>query len=162
MPAPLGLLSKDAKIVLLASYASAATDRNSEVLDTAGFSNVLILVCFAAVHDSVTQDIFLVSSDTATDQDTLSSGSNVANSSQTVVGTTADNTIQYIDFIPEKRYYLVTVNKDGTNASAELIVAILYNAESRPTTHGLGTSTVGEGTGAVTGENLGLAIQGTK
>lgn len=159
---PFHRFHEDVKTVLLGSYASANSDRTSEVLDTAGYGGCQIEVIFAAVHDSVAENFYLTSSDAVTDENTLSSGANVANSDQTVVGTSADNTIQYIDFIPEKRYYQVTVNKDATNASAEVIVAHLYNAKSRPVTQSTGNTTVGEGTGAVTGEWLGLAVQGTK
>ncbi len=161
MASPLGKFYEDVKIVPIASYASANSDRTSEVIDTAGYGGCCVVVHHAAVHDSAAYDIYLASSDAVTDQNTLSSGANVASSSQTVAGTD-DDTVRYIDFIPEKRYYQVTFNKDATNACAESAVAYLYNAKSRPVTQAAGGSTVGEGTGAVAGEFLGLAIQGTK
>lgn len=110
MASPLGTFYEDVKTLLILPYTSANADRTSEVIDTAGYGRCRIGVAFAAVHDSVTQDIYLASSDAVTDENTLSSGANVANSSQTVTGTSADNTIQYIDFIPEKRYYQLVVN----------------------------------------------------
>jgi hypothetical protein len=162
MASPIGTFYEDVKIVPILSYANANSDRTSEVIDTAGFGRVEIEVHFAAVNDSVTSDIYLTSSDAVTDENTLSSGANAASSSQTITGTSADNTVQYIDFIPEKRYYQLVVNKDATNPSAESAIAHLYHAKSRPVTQASGNTVVGEGTGAVTGESLGLAIQGTK
>ncbi len=162
MSFPMGRFSEDIKTVLVGSYASANSDRTSEVIDTKGFGGCQIEVIFAVVSDSVTEAIYLTSSDAVTDENTLSSGANVATSNQSVVGTTADNTIQYFDFIPEKRYYQVVVDKDASNSSAELIVAHLYNAKDRPITNATGNTTVGEGTGAVSGEMMGLAVQGTK
>ena len=162
MAFPCGKFAEDVKVVPILSYANANSDRTSEVIDTAGYGGCFVVVHFAAVNDSVTEDIYLASSDAVTDENTLSSGANVASSSQTVTGTTADNTVQYIDFIPEKRYYQLVVNKDASNASAESAVAYLYNAKSRPVTQSTGNTVVGEGTGAVTGESLGLATQGTK
>lgn len=161
MAFPCGKFAEDVKVVPILSYANANSDRTSEVIDTAGYGGCFVVVHFAAVDNSVTEDIYLASSDAVTDENTLSSGANVASSSQTVAGTD-DNTVKYIDFIPEKRYYQLTVNKDATNPSAESAIAYLYNTKSRPVTQSTGNTVVGEGTGAVTGESLGLATQGTK
>lgn len=161
MAFPFGRFSEDVKIVPIASYASANSDRNSEVIDTAGYGGCCILVHHAAVGNSGTYDIYLTSSDAVTDENTLSGGANVANSSQSVADAD-DNTVKYFDFIPEKRYYQMVFNKDATTTYAESAIAILYNAKSRPVTQATGNTTVGEGTGAVTGELLQLAIQGTK
>jgi hypothetical protein len=157
----IGNFAQDVKIVPILSYADANADRTSEVIDTAGFGRYCVVVHFAAVHNSVTEDIYLTSSDVADDENTLNSGANVANSSQTVAGTD-DNKAKYIDFIPEKRYYQLVVNKDATNASAESAMAYLYHAKTKDVTQATGNTTIGEGTGAVSGEDLGLAIQGTK
>jgi hypothetical protein len=97
-----------------------------------------------------------------TDENTLSSGANVATSSQTVDAANSDNDAFYFDFIPEKRYYQLVVNNDATNATSQSAVAYLYHPEKRGITQSTGNTTVGEGTGAVTGELIGLAIQGTK
>lgn len=161
MSFPFHRFYEDVKVVPILTYANANADRTSEVIDTAGYGGLAVLVHFAAVDNSVTEDIYLTSSDAVTDENTLSSGANVASSSQTVAGTD-DNTLKYIDCIPEKRYYQLVVNKDASNPSAESAVALLYNAKRRPVTQSTGNTTVGEGTAAVTGEWLGLAIQGTK
>lgn len=162
MAFPFGRFYEDCKIVPILTYANANSDRTSEVIDCAGYGGCCVLVHFAAINDSVTEDIYLTSSDAVTDENTLSGGANVATSSQTVDGANADNDLKYIDFIPEKRYYQLVVNKDASNPSAESAIAILYNAKSRPVTQSTGNTTVGEGTGEVLGEWLGLATQGTK
>lgn len=161
MYSPLGVFSEDVKIVPILSYASAATDRTSEVIDTKGFGRCVIPVHFAAIVTNSVCDIYLQNADAASNETTLTSGANVAGSSQTVADD-ADNKVFYIDFIPTKRFYQLVVNKDATNATAESAVAYLYHSKDRPVTHGAGTSTIGDGTAAVTGEDLGAAIQGTK
>ena len=147
------------KIVPIASYVSANSDRTSEVIDCLDVESVRILVHHAAVHDSATFAITMQHSDVATDHTTLSSGVDVLGSSQTVAGTD-DDKVRYIDFVPTKRYYQVTFNKDATNACAESALALL-RMKTRPVTHAAGGTTVGEGTAAVVGEFLGAAVSGT-
>ncbi len=161
MAFPFGRLSEDCKIVPIAKYASANSDRNSEVIDTKGYGGCCILVTHAAVGAGATFNIYLQSSDAASDENTLTTGANVATSNQ-LVADTDDDTIRYFDFIPEKRYYMMVFDKDAANTCAESAVAILYNAKDRPVTQSSGNTTIGEGTTAVTGELMGLATQGTK
>lgn len=161
MSFPFHRFYEDVKIVPIASYASANSDRNSEVIDTAGYGGCCVVVHHSVVHDSATYNIYLTSSDAASDQNTLTTGANVATSNQ-LVAAADDDTVRYIDFIPEKRYYQVVFDKDATNACAESAVAYLYNAKARPVTQSTGNTTIGEGTGAVAGEFVGLAVQGTK
>lgn len=161
MASPFGNFYEDVKIVPIASYVSANSDRNSEVIDTLGYGGCCVVVHHAAVGNSGTFDVYLASSDAVTDENTLSNGANVANSSQAVADAD-DNTVKYIDFKPDKRYYQVVFNKDASTTYAESAVAYLYNAKTRPVVQATGNTTVGEGTGAVTGEFLGVAVQGTK
>jgi len=161
MSSPLGVFSEDIKIVPISSYVSGTADRNSEVIDTSGYGRCCVVVHFATLAAGSTYDISLTNSDVASDENTLTSGSAVAGSSQTVVDDD-DNQVFYIDFIPTKRYYQLVHNKDGANAAAESAIAYLYHSKTRPVTQALGTSAIGEGAGAVSGENLGAAIQGAK
>lgn len=156
-----GNFYENVKIVPILSYVSAATDRTSEVIDTRGYGRCVIVVHLAAVHDSSVANIFLQSADAASNETTLTSGADVLGSSQTIAGTD-DNKAKYIDFAPDKRFYQLTVNKDATNAVAESGVVLLYQSRVRPVTHATGSSTIGEGTGAVAGENLGVATQGAQ
>jgi hypothetical protein len=160
MNSPLGIFSEDIKIVPVLSYTSGTADRNSEVIDTKGFGRCIIEVHLAAITANAVTNIFLASADAASNETTLTSGSNVEGSSQTIADDD-DNQVFYIDFEPTHRYVQLTVNKDATNAVAESAVAHLYHSKVRPVTHAGGTSTIGDGTGAVSGENLGRADQGT-
>lgn len=146
------------KIVPVASYASANSDRTSEVIDCLNCAAVRIVVHHAAVHDSATYSIYLQHADAASDETTLTSGADVYASSQTIG--TDDNVVRYFDFVPTKRYYQMVFNKDATNACAESAVAYLY-MKDRPVTHAAGGSGIGAGTAAVTGEYLGQAVSGT-
>lgn len=154
-------LPKDCKIVPIAAYASGATDRNSEVIDTLGYGRCCVLITHSAVHDSATYNIYLTHADAASDQNTLTSGSNVATSNQ-LVGATDDDKVRFIDFIPTQRYAQVVFDKDGTNACAESAIAILYDAKNKPVSLASGNTTIGEGVGAVLGEYVGVAATGTK
>lgn len=155
-----GLLSEDMKVVSILDGlgTAAADDRKSEVIDTAGYGRCLIVVKHLALAG--TQTMTLQSSDAVTDQDTLDTGSDVAGSSQEIAGTD-DNKVNAYEFVPDNRYYQLTVDKTVAESSDEVAFAILYQAKSKPATHGLGTSAVGEGTSAVSAVNLGLATRGT-
>ncbi len=154
-------LPKDAKIVAIAAYASGTADRTSEVFDTMGFGRACVIITHAAVHDSATYNIYLQHADAASDQNTLTSGANVATSNQ-LVAAADDDTIRYMDFVPTKRFGQVVFDKDASNACAESAIVILYNAATMPVVQGAGGSTIGEGVGAVQGEIIGTAVTGTK
>ena len=154
--------SKDVKIVPILSYASGATDRTSNVIDTKGFDGFCVVVHHAAVHDSATLAMYLQHADAASNSTTLTSGADVATSSQTIGGTD-DNKAIFIDVTsPTKRFYQLVVDNDGTNATAQSAVAYLYRrSTTAPVTHATGSGT-SEGTGAVTGELMVAPTSGTK
>lgn len=160
MPSILGTFNENVKIVPILSYTSGTADRNSEVIDGLGFNRCCVVVHLAAVAANAVTQIYAKSSDSVTDENTLSSGSNVADSAQSIADTD-DNTTKYMDFKFDKRYAQLVVDKDGSNACAESAVAYLYSAKKRPVTQASGNTTVGEGTGAVVGEDLGIDDQGT-
>lgn len=160
MASPLGLFSEDVKVVPILSYASGTSDRTSEVIDGLGYRRCCIVVHLAAVAANAVTQIYTKSSDAVTDENTLSSGSNVADSAQSIADTD-DNTVKYVDFKFDKRYAQLTVDKDASNACAESAVAYLYGAKKKPVTQAVGNTVVGEGTGAVVGEDLGIDDQGT-
>lgn len=147
--------------VLTALSADAATDRTSEVIDTKGFANCCIVYHCGPQHNSSVCDIYLQHADAASDQTTLTSGADVAGSSQTIAGTD-DGNVKYIEFRPTKRYYQIVVNKDATNATNESAIAYLYNGDERAVTHAAGGTGAGTGTGSVAGEVLGDPTSGTK
>jgi hypothetical protein len=149
---PLGNLSQDAKIVPILSYASESSDRTSEVIDTKGYRNVLIVMHNAAINNSAAHAYELAHSDAVTNETTLSSGTDIEGTSL-AIATDGDDKVQYYDGRPTKRYMQLRVNKDAAQVSAQSAIAYLYNGTGvRPVTQAAGSSTVGEGTGAVSGE----------
>lgn len=153
--------SKDVRIVPILSYASGTADRTSNVIDTRGFDAVCIVVHFATIAASAVTDIYLQEADVASDSTTLTSGADLAGTSQTVAADD-DNEVKYIDVInPLKRYLQLNVNKDATNACAESAVAYLYKADVAPVTHAEGTGT-GGGVDIAEGETFVSPIAGTK
>lgn len=157
------VLKSDVQImpILTPLTADAADDRTSEVIDTKGYGRVCILYHCGPQHNSSVLAIFLQLADAASNETTLTSGADVLGSAQTVAGTD-DGNLKYIEFIPTKRFYQLTVNKDGTNATNEGAVALLYRAGIRPVTHAAGGTGAGTGTGSVAGEDLGAAAAGTQ
>ncbi len=150
MGLPLGNLSQDCKVIPILNYASQSSDRNSEVIDTFGYRNLYIGLQNAAVADSAAAAYELNHSDAVTNETTLSGGAAILGSSQAI--NTTDNTFQYYDGRPTKRYIQVAVNNDAAQLTAQSGFAVLYNSKFCPVTAGDGTSTVGEGTAAVSGE----------
>lgn len=155
-------LTKDVQImpILTPLTADASADRTSEVIDTKGYTRCCILYHCGPQHNSSVLAITLQHADAASDETTLTSGADVADSSQTVAGTD-DGRVRYIEFIPTKRFYQLTVNKDASNATNEGAIALLYGADECPVTHAAGGTGAGTGTGSVTGERLGVATSGT-
>lgn len=155
--------SKDIQIMPVKTClsADAATDTVSEVIDTRGFNRVCIVYHAGPQHNSSTVALKLQHADAASNETTLTSGADVLGSAQSVAGT-ADGQVFVWELIPGKRFYQVDINKDGTNATNESIIAYLYNADEKPVTHAAGGTGAGTGTGAVnTVVRLGLAASGT-
>lgn len=153
-------LVRDAKVVKILNYASAATDRTSGVIDTAGYGKFDVIVSFSAITTNAVTNIYLAHSDAVDDANTLNTGANVATTSQTVADDDDGQVFIIGNVIPTKRYYQLTVNKDGTNATAEEAIVILSSPKEMPVTHGTGTGT-GEGHAAVNYESVGTAASGT-
>lgn len=152
---------KDVRIVPILTYASANSDRVSKVIDTRGFDSCTVVVHFGTIASSAVTDIYLQEADAASDADTLTSGANLAGSSQTVADDD-DNEVKYIDINkPLKRFLQLNVNKDATNATAESAVAYLYNADKVLVTQAEGTGTSG-GADISEGESFTSPIAGTK
>jgi len=155
-------LTRDAKIVKILNYASANSDRTSAVIDTLGYDGLAVIVDFATIATNAVTNIYLTCADAASDTNTLTTGTNVADTSQTVADDDDNQTFVIDGGKPAKRYYQLVVNKDATNSTAESAVAILYNAKSVPTTHGAGnTSVIGDGHAAVNYEYKATLSAGT-
>ena len=155
-------LSQRTKIISMRGPdAAGSSSINSDVIDTLGFDACLIVVQFGAIVSGAATSIKLVHSDSVTNNTTLSSGTDVATSSQTVADDD-DDQIFYIDVIePTKRYLQVAVTKATQNSTVSIILILYNSTSSQPTTHGVGGSTVGEGEGLTQGELLVHPIDGT-
>lgn len=158
-------MSSDTKIVNILALLStaAAADRTSKVIDTKGYNSFCIIYQAGTHAADAISTLTVQRADAASDTDTLTSGEDVVGSSQTVAADD-DDQVRYWDFqnIDDgERYYQLTVDKVATKNSDEGAVCVLYNTNSAPTTHADGTSTVGEGAGAVTGEAYTTAAAGT-
>lgn len=153
---------KDVRIVPILTYASGTADRTSNVIDTRGYDAVCVVVHFGTIAAGAVTDIYLQEADVASNSTTLTSGADLAGTSQTVADDD-DNECKYIDVIrPLKRYLQLVVNKDATNACAESAVAYLYRSDSsKPSTHAEGTGT-GGGVDIAEGESFYSPIAGTK
>lgn len=152
---------KDVRIVPILTYASGTADRTSKVIDTKGFTGCCVVVHFGTIAASAVTDIYLQEANAASDADTLTSGADLAGTSQTVAADD-DNEVKYIDVKhPLKRFLQLVVNKDATNACAESAVAYLYNPAVSPVTHAEGTGTSG-GADITEGEFFVSPIAGTK
>lgn len=155
--------SKDVKIMPIKTClsADANSDTVSEVIDTYGYRNCCIVYHAGPQHNSSTVAIKLQGANAATNETTLTSGTDIADSLQSVGGTD-DGEVFVWDIEASFRYYQVDINKDGTNATNESIIAYLYNGDERPVTHAAGGTGAGTGTGAVnTPVLLTPAIAGT-
>lgn len=151
---------RDRKVVKILNYASANSDRTSAVIDTAGYGELDVLVSFSAITTNAVTNIYLQHADAASDANTLTSGANIADTSQTVADDDDGQVFIIGNVIPTKRFYQLVVNKDATNATAEEAFAILSKPKNMPVTHGTGTGT-GEGHAAVNYESIGTATSGT-
>ena len=151
---------KDIKIVPIATYANANSDRNSEVIDHLGYGRCCVVVHYGGIVTNFVGQTYITHSDAVTDENTLSSGANVSTSA-IAVADNDDNKVHYHDYACSKRYSQVVFDKDATNACAESAIAYLYNPQNVAVTQSTGNTTVGEGTGAVTGEIIGVTATGT-
>lgn len=152
----------DVKVVKILNYTSANADRTSGVIDTLGFDTLEVEVDFAAIATNAVTNIYLQHADAASDTNTLTSGANVANTSQTVADDKDNQVFRIIVSPVTKRFYQLVVNKDATNATAESARARLSGARAVPVVQGGGnTSIIGDGHAAVNQEFIGVAVTGT-
>lgn len=141
----------DCKVVPILPYATAASaDRTSSAIDTDGFDACAIVVTFGTIAAGAVTDIYASEADAAN----LSGKATLAGTSQTVAADD-DDQVFIIDIKnPKKRYLALEVNKDATNNTIESAIAVLYNANAKPT----GNTTQA----TVNGEFFVAPIAGTK
>lgn len=138
---------KDCKIMTALDYASAAASRNGATIDTLGFNSIAYIVKLAAISDSAVSSFKAQHGEASNASDMA----DVEASSISIAGTD-DNKIKVHDCgRVTKRYHRCVITKDGTNACAETVIAILYNSDKQPVTQ----------PSEVTGEFDALATSGT-
>lgn len=126
-------IGDDMCVVDVLDYASGTADRTGAVVDTAGYEGVCFVVKFAAIATGGTNSIKARHGDVSNGS-AITDAADIAGTSQTIADDD-DNEVRYIDIKkPLKRYCTLYVDKDTTNACAESAIAILYGANSKPTT----------------------------
>lgn len=111
---------------------SDVTDCN--VIDTAGYDGVRIIIGFGAITSGAATSVKLKHADAKTSDTALTSGADVAGTSQTVADT-ADSTVFIIDvYKPAKRYVQAFIARATQNAVVDFAIAELYGARKLPVT----------------------------
>lgn len=108
-------------------YASAATDREGAIIDMAGWTGVLMFVKFATIAAGAVTSI-------KAQQDTDSAGGTMADLEGTAIAVADDDDNQTfcLNIIrPAERYVRVAIDKDATNATAEVAWYIQYGPVGR-------------------------------
>ncbi len=115
----------------LTAGAAATTDITSDAVDTAGCEGVLFIVSFGAITSTAVTSIKVQQCDTSG-----GSYADLTGTGQTVADTNDDTTF-YVDvFQPREQFLKLVVDRGTANAVVGPIIAIKYNAASRPTTQG--------------------------
>jgi len=121
--------SAETQIRTALDYVSAAADRTGEVFDSQGFEGVCMVVKFAAIAAAAVTSIKAQQGQAAN----MSDAADLAGTAQTIANDD-DDQIFVIDIVkPMERYLRVFVDKDGTNATAEMAFYIGYNGHKIPT-----------------------------
>ncbi len=123
--------SKAIKMQPVLDYASAASSRNSDIVDTLGFDGVCFVVHLAAIASGGTNSLKVQQgADSA-----LGDAADLLGTSVTIADDD-DNEVKFIDVpCPRERYLRLVVTKDSSHACAESAIAYLYNAKNQPVTH---------------------------
>lgn len=124
-----GTLLTDCKFVDVLDYASAATDRTAEV-DVSGYGGACFVVKFATIAASAVVTI------NVQEHDVTSTGQEDITGATLTVADDDDNQTFILNVKnPRKKFLTLELDKDGSNASAEVALAILYNGDNMPITN---------------------------
>lgn len=114
-------------------YASAGTDRNGAAFDMVNFDAVLGVCKFAAVHDSNVGRVFWQQAD---DSSFTVNAEDLAGTS-TVTGNDDNKIIAKLLVRPTRRYVRMVVDKDGTNATGEVVLYLGFSKVGPVTNSGV-------------------------
>lgn len=124
-----GTLLTDCKFEDLLDYASANSDRTAEV-DVSGYGGACFVVKFAVIAAGATTTINIQEHDVTSTGQTDISGATVS------VAADDDNQTFILNVKnPRKKFLTLEIDKDGTNATAEMAWAVLYNGDNMPITN---------------------------
>ena len=126
-------LSKNAQVRTGLDYDSGTADRQGAAFDTQGFEGVLIITKFAAIAAGATTQ---VEAQSATDSG-LSDAADLEDSGITVAADDDDQIFVIDVYRPQERYVCGYIEKDGSNATAEMMVYLGYGATTGPVTQDL-------------------------
>jgi hypothetical protein len=130
--------SNDCKIVIASTTTACAagtSDVTSDAIDTAGFTGCCFIVPMGTIAGTAVTSIKVQQCDTSG-----GSYADLTGTAQTIADTD-DDKLFYVDILRPREQYLKLVLDRGTaNATAGGIIAVLYGARTKPTTHGTNVS----------------------
>lgn len=123
-------ISERIKLVSALDYASGTATRNGAVADMRGWDGIMAIYKFATIAAGATARVKWQQGETSN----LSDGADLVDT-EIVADSDDDNQIFALDlFMPNERYVRTVVVKDGSLASAESAVYLLYGPRTYPTT----------------------------
>lgn len=134
-------LSKNVKIVQASTVTAGAagtSDITTAIIDMQGFEGVQFIVPFGAIVSGAATSIKVQQGQAAN----MSDAADLAGTAQTIADTDDDKTFYTDIYRPGERYIQLVVDRGTQNATVGAIIALLYEAKTRPVTHG--TSVSGE------------------
>jgi len=121
-------LSDSLQIVDALDYASGSADRTGSIIDMEGREGCLFIFKFAAIAAGATTSVKVQQGAVAN----MSDAADLAGTGISVADDDDDQTF-VIDVVkPQERYLRGYVDKDASNATAEVLVCIPYGARKRP------------------------------
>jgi hypothetical protein len=119
----------ECRIIDLLDYASGTADRLGQV-DVSGYEGACFIVKFATIAAGAVTTINLQEHDvTSTGQ------TDIAGMTASVAADDDNQTFVFDYKNPTKKFLTLEIDKDATNATAEVAFAILYNGDARPVTN---------------------------
>ncbi len=121
-------------------YASGSADRDGAVLDMQGGHSVLAVVKFATIAAGAVTTIKMQQGDQANLSDAVDlEGTGLS------VAADDDNQVFWSDlYLPTKRYVRLYIDKDGSNATAEMAFYIQYGPKVKPCDNNIADTITGE------------------
>jgi hypothetical protein len=130
--------STDCKIVIASTTtacASGTSDVTSDAIDTAGFEGCTFIVPMGAITSTAVTSIKVQQCDTSG-----GSYSDLTGTAQTIADTDDDKLFYATVIRPREQYLKLVLDRGTAAATAGGIIAVLWGAANKPTTHGTNVS----------------------